>query len=98
MYYAAKGGNWQLATYQLDGARKALNTAKLTRPKYQEAIDRFTKEFLEPIAAAARERDWPRFDQMVRASIEASDAYHRDWGYPYIQYRMPETPPEGYVV
>ncbi len=98
MYYAAKGGNWRLAAYQLGGVRKALSTAKLTRPKYREAIDHFVAEFLDGMDAAIRARDWSRFEQLVRASIEASDALHREWGYAYIQYRMPTDPPPGYVV
>jgi hypothetical protein len=98
MYYAAKAGNWQLAAYQLSGARKALSTAKLTRPKYQEAIDRFTREFLDPIDSAVRAQDWSRFEQLVQKSIEASDVYHQEWGYAYIRYRMPEHPPNGYAL
>src|SRR5437867_3136084 len=95
MYYAAKVGNWQLAAYQLGGARKALRTAKLTRPKYTQAIDQFLKEFLEPIDVAIRERQWTVFEQLMRASVEASDGYHREWGYPYIRYRIPAAPPQG---
>jgi hypothetical protein len=53
MYYAAKGGNWRLAAYQLGDVRKALATAKLTRPKYREAIDRFGAEFLDGMDVGA---------------------------------------------
>jgi hypothetical protein len=45
-----------------------------------------------------RWKDWPRFEHLVQASIETSDALHREWGYAYIQYRMPEDPPQGYVL
>lgn len=98
MYHAARAGNWELAAFQLRGARKALGTARLTRPKYAEAIDRFVAEFLDPLDSALRERDWPRFDRLARASVEASDTYHRDWGYPYIRYRIPAEPPPGYLL
>ncbi len=98
MYFAAQAGNWELAAYQLRGARKVFNTAKLTRPKYAEALGKFTAEFLDPIDAAIRARDWPAFDRLARASVEAADAYHREWGYAYIRYRLPDHPPPGYLV
>lgn len=98
MYHAAKANNWELATYQLRRVRKALSTAKVTRPKYGDAIERFILDFIEPLDKAVRGRDWLRFDSVAQASVAASDAYHDDWGYGYIRYRIPEAPPLGYDV
>lgn len=96
MYHAARGDNWKLAAYQLGAIRKIFNASKVTRPKYAVAMDQFASEFLDPIAEAIRRRDWDLFKRGVQASIEASDDYHRQWGYEYIRFRISERPPAGY--
>jgi len=96
MVHAGRQQNWQLAAYQLGAVRKLFNTAKVTRPKFTEVMGRFATEFLEPIGEAIRQRDRQRFDASVTASIEASDRYHREWGYDYIRFRVSDQAPSGY--
>lgn len=98
MYYACKLGNWQLAGYQLRAIRKLFGTAELTRPKYREALRKFAEQYLDKLDEAVRSSDWPAFSEIAESSIRASDRFHDEWGYPYIRYRIPDTPPPGYYI
>jgi hypothetical protein len=98
MFHACKAGNWALGAYQLRAIRKLFTTAKLTRPKYREALDAFAAEHLDAMDAAIRDRDWPRFAAAAERSIVDSDRVHAEWGYAYIRYRMPETAPPGVLL
>ncbi|MBI4607391.1 MAG: hypothetical protein HY726_00095 [Candidatus Rokubacteria bacterium] len=98
MYFACKAGNWPLGMYQLRGIRKILNNATLTRPKYKEALEKFSKEHLDGLDEAMRRRSWEEFDGLIAATIEAADRYHVEWGYPYIRYRIPDHPPGDYLL
>lgn len=98
MYFACKAGNWDLGMYQLRGIRKILNNAALTRPKYKEALEKFSKEHLDGLNEAMQRNSWEEFDQLIAATVEASDHYHEEFGYPYIRYRIPDQPPADYLL
>jgi len=98
MYFACKAGNWPLGMYQLRGIRKILKNAALTRPKYKAALEEFAKDHLDGLDDAMRRRSWEEFDRLIAATIQASDRYHAEWGYPYIRYRIPDHPPGDYLL
>ncbi|MFQ5897725.1 MAG: hypothetical protein ACE5JN_05695 [Candidatus Methylomirabilia bacterium] len=58
IYFACTAENWLLGIYQLRGIRKILASAALTRPKYNEAMDQFTREHLNGLEEAMRKRSW----------------------------------------
>ncbi len=92
-YYAAQGGNWELAAYQLNQVRAQFRVAKVTRPKYADDLDAFDSEYLQPIFKAIHDRDWVSFERTFRKGEEGSDFYHDKRGYPYIRYVLPKDPP-----
>jgi len=98
MYFACKAGNWDLGMYQLRGIRKTLTNAALTRPKYKAALEEFSRDHLDALDEAMRRRSWEEFAGVIASTIEASDRYHAEWGYPYIRYRIPDHPPEDYLL
>lgn len=98
MYFACKAENWLLGIYQLRAIRKILANAALTRPKYKEAIEEFSREHLNALEEAMRKKSWGEFDRLATAMVEAGDRYHADWGYPYIRYRIPPNPPADYLL
>lgn len=97
MFYAAMDGNYDLARFQLRGIRKILRHATMTRPKYAEALERFSSEYLDAIEKAMVARAPERVEATIKASILAGDVFHKEWGYPYIRYRIPSTRPAGYL-
>ncbi len=92
-YYAAKGGNWKLAAYELNLVRNAFKTAKVTRPKFADDLTAFDAEFLNPIFNAIHKRDWNEFEAAFEKGEFASDTYHDKRGYPHVRYQLPEDPP-----
>ncbi len=96
LYYAAKGGNWELARYMEREAEKLLETMALARPKYKNDLAAFTKERFELIARAIEAKDWDAFDAAYRAGIEASNVYHGKYNKAFIRFRLPDRPPEWF--
>lgn len=96
LYYAAKGGNWELARYMERESEKLLKTMALARPKYKEDLAAFTKERFEPIAHAIAAKDWDAFESAYRRGIEASDVYHEKYNKGFIRFRLPDRTPEWF--
>ncbi len=94
-YYAAKGGNWKLAAYQLNQLRAAFRTAKVTRPKFAEDLEAFDKEYLAPIFKAIHDKEWGQFEASFRRGEAGSDMYHDKRGVSYIRYRLPDGAPSN---
>jgi len=88
-YYAAKGGNWKLAAYQLNQLRIAFRTAKVTRPKFADDLTAFDKEYLQPIFSAIHEQNWNLFEAAFKGGELGSDSYHEKRGVSYIRYVLP---------
>lgn len=96
LYYAAKGGNWELARYMERESEKLLRTMALARPKYKEDLEAFARERFEPIAHAIAAKDWDAFESAYRRGIEASDVYHEKYNKAFIRFRLPGHPPEWF--
>lgn len=94
LYHAAKGGNWDLAAHQLRQVRAILQVARISRPKFAEDLTLFDAEYLKPIADALTQRDGSRFEEAYRQGIRGSDRFHDKYGYKYIRFMTPTTPPD----
>jgi len=90
-YYAAKGGNWALAAYQIKEMREIQAVGETTRPARMEALKAFERSHLDPLDAAIRSKEWTKFDRSFRAGVEACNACHASVGMPYIKYQLPRT-------
>jgi hypothetical protein len=95
LYYAAKGGNWELAKHMESELEKLLRNAGTVRPKYKEDIAAFIAERLRILSAAIEAHDFRAFDEAYRRGIEASDVYHEKYAKSFIRFRLPDHPPEG---
>lgn len=96
LYYAAEGGNWELARYMEKESEKLLKTMALARPKYRDDLATFVEETFTPIARAIETRDWPAFEAAYREGIRASDTYHGKYDKGFIRFRLPNRPPEWF--
>ncbi len=95
MFYAAKGGNWDLARYEWRESAKVLRAMAKTRPKYAVDLGDFERGAWASIGKALDASDFPAFERAYREGIEASDTYHGKYDKPYIRFRLPDHPPEG---
>jgi hypothetical protein len=94
-YYAAKGGNWKLAAYELNQVRTQFKVAKMTRPKFAEDLTEFEKEYLQPIFKAIHEQDLNAFSLVFDKGVSGTDFFHDKRGYPHIRYMLPKDPPSN---
>lgn len=92
MYYAAKGGNWDLAAYQLKEALEIQEVGETTRPARAPALKAFEKSYLVPLDAAIKAKNFSKFDHAFRAGIQGCNACHVGQGFAYIKYVLPRAP------
>ena len=92
MYYAAKGGNWGLADYQLKEAREIQEVGEKTRPARADMLKGFETSYLDPLGAAIKAKDFKKFDQAAKAAIEGCNGCHAAQGFPFIKYELPKGP------
>ena len=93
MYYAAKGGNWEMARHEFSEMKKTMQMAGVVRPKYQEPLAGFIAEKLKPIEDAIRAKDWAAFEAAYHDTAGAANEMHGEFGYGYIEWRLPDEPP-----
>lgn len=94
LYYAARGGNWDLAHYAFRGMRKMFKTGGLTRPKMAGALASYDEKWLTPIADAIAARDWHAFSAAYTAATDEANRVHVSLGYGYIEWRLPNVAPQ----
>jgi|SRR5581483_5455500 len=92
-YYAAKGGNWGLAGYQLKEAREIQEVGETTRPARAAALKAFESYYLDPLDRAIEAKDFKKFEVAFKAGIQGCNGCHAGQGFPYIKYELPKSPP-----
>lgn len=92
LYYAAKGGNWDLAAYQLKEAREIQEVGETTRPARAEGLKAFEKAYLDPLELAIKAKNFQRFDQVYKKGIQGCNGCHAAQGFPYIRFELPKAP------
>jgi len=93
-YYAARGGNWALARYQLRELGGLLQLGAATRPKYATQLAAFETVHITALLAAIDGRDFARFELAFTRATEVANIYHQTTGHPEIIWRLPAQPPE----
>lgn len=93
LYYAAKGGNWELAQYQLNGVRNLLRIGAITRPKMANHLNAFSQGHLSPVEKAIAARDVAGFEHAYQKAVEGANAYHVATNHAEIEWKLPPDPP-----
>ena len=92
MYFAAEGGNWALAAYMSKYMDKAMNPAKLTKPKEYPAWESFYKEDFALVNKAIAAEDMAAFTKEYNAVIASCNECHAGMGYGFIQVKKLAAP------
>ena len=92
-WYAAQGGNWTLAAYQLRGVRKRLADGALTRPQHKGMLANYTAHVLEPLLQHCAARDFVAFDRTYRDGIQRANQMHIATQHGEIVWKLPAIPP-----
>jgi hypothetical protein len=91
-YYAAKGGNWDLAAYQVKEAREIQEVGETTRPARAQALKGFEKSYLDPLDETIKAKDFKKFDKAFKTGIQGCNTCHMGQGFPFIRYELPKAP------
>jgi hypothetical protein len=93
MYYAAKGGNWDFAAYQLKEALEIQEVGEMTRPNRAGALKYFENTYLTPVGDAIVAQDFSQFKTAFNQATEGCNSCHTGNGFGYIQYKLPSKAP-----
>ena len=93
-YYAAKGGNWALAAYQLNGLRSLFKKSSTTRPKYKGMLASYAKAIFDPLAPHIEAKDFAAFEKCYLQGIELANKMHVSTNHPEIIWTLPPSPPQ----
>jgi len=94
LYYAAQGGNWPLADYQLRSLRSLWKKMSTTRPKYAGMLDNYAKKIFDPLAQHIVARDFAAFDKTYRQGIDLANKMHGATHHGEVVWKLPLTPPQ----
>jgi len=93
LFYAAQGGNWELARHQWRALQHLFNMGAVLRPKMAKHLHAFQAGTMGALETALEERDWPAFEHAFRDGIERANQFHQATGHPEIRWRLPSEPP-----
>jgi hypothetical protein len=93
MYYAAKGGNWGMAGYQMKEMPEIQEVGETTRPGRAPMLKDFENDFLKPLSATVDAKDWKAFKAQFTKTAEACNACHVDSKFEFIKYQLPKSSP-----
>jgi hypothetical protein len=94
LYYAAKGGNWGLADYELRSLRSLWKKMSTTRPKYKGMLDNYAKKIFEPLEKSVAAKNFTEFDSVYRQGIDLANTMHGSTDHAEIVWKLPSTPPQ----
>jgi hypothetical protein len=94
LYYAARGGNWELAHYQWRQLRHLFQIGATTRPKMAVHLEAFMAGAMRALEEAIAARDWARLEGAFQNAIEVANRFHKVTGHPEIRWRLPDQPPD----
>jgi hypothetical protein len=92
--YAARGGNWQLASYFARRVRGLQRKLAVIRPKYADDLVAFEAELLGPVLAALDRHDGPAFERLYAAATDRANELHVKWAKPFIRWVLPDEAPK----
>lgn len=93
LFYAAQGGNWDLARYQWRALQHLFTIGALLRPKMAKHLQAFQVGTMQPLEAALEARDWAAFEQGFREGIERANRFHQATGHGEVRWQLPPDAP-----
>jgi hypothetical protein len=93
MFYAAKGGNWGMADYQLKEMREIQEVGETTRPARAPMLKAFESSSLDSLAETIKAKDWKKFDGAFKDAVVGCNGCHAAQGFAFIKYELPKSSP-----
>jgi hypothetical protein len=92
-YYAAKGGNFDLAEYMIREMKEIQEVGENTRPARAPLLKAFETNYLDKLAAAAKAKNWSQYSSLTPQVVNACNSCHAGVQMAYIVYQLPAAPP-----
>jgi hypothetical protein len=92
-YYAAKGGNWGMADYQLKEMPEIQEVGEYTRPARAPMLKAFEQSGLAKLMDATKAKDWKKFQVAFKGATEGCNGCHAANGFDFIKYELPKSSP-----
>lgn len=96
-YWAANGGNWGLAQYQLKELLEAQEVGETTRPQRAPMLKENEQAHLVPLAQAIEKKDLSLFNRRFKEATNACMGCHTALGYGYIRLKFPKQPRQEFL-
>jgi hypothetical protein len=93
LYYAAQGGNWELAHYQWRGLQTLFGMGATLRPKMAKHLQSFQASTMQDLERALENRSWPEFERAFHEGIKLANRLHVATNHPEIRWKLPAEPP-----
>lgn len=93
LYYAAEGGNWGLAQYQLNQVRNLFKIGMKTRAHMADHLNAYQQHFVN-IEKAIEAEDFSAFKEAFKTAANAANAFHKKTGHAEIEWQLPPEPPK----
>jgi len=94
LFYAAQGGNWALAAYQLRSLRSLYRKGGITRPKYRAMLDDYVRKIFDPLQQQIEAQNFAGFDRIYRQGIDYANQLHVASQHGEITWKLPPQPPQ----
>lgn len=91
-YYAAKGGNWDLAAYMVKEMGEIQEVGETTRPARAGALKAFEKSYFDKLNEAIKGKDFKKFEADFKSTVQGCNGCHAGQGFPFIKYQLPKAP------
>ena len=92
-YYAAKGGNFDLAEYMIREMKEIQEVGENTRPARAPLLKAFETNYLDKLEAAAKAKNWSQYSSLTTQVVNACNQCHAKVQMAYIVYQIPSAPP-----
>ena len=97
MYFAAEGGNWGLARYEIEKLHAIEKAGAVSQPKYAARMTAFNGDYLQPLKDAVDAQEWSNFESLYRKAANGCNACHTETARAFIRFKVPYQPIENHI-
>ena len=97
IYWAANGGNWGLAQYELKELLEAQEVGEVTRPQRAPMLKANEQTYLLPLSKAIEKQDINQFNRHFSEAVNGCNACHTSLGYGFIRFKMQKTKDQEFL-
>lgn len=94
LFYAAQGGNWDLAAYEVRALRSLWKKMATTRPKYKAMLESYGAQIFDPLDQHIASQNFPEFERIYRQGIMLANQMHVASKHGEIIWKLPPQPPQ----